>query len=321
MRKNLLILALLASSATLMAQTARISKIVGITPNTDGLPADTAIQQFTYSPDGKISEVEYSFEEHTSEGVNTTTAHISYTYSDNTISAKAQVVATEDGGMTNSSTQNMLYTLTNGLITSETLTGSDDDGTYKYTYDSDNRLKTITYHADGDDDETTTVTWNNGNITGMVQSSEGIDLQHYIYTYADTVGNEQIRAFETPLGDLTNFDLISPLFMASMGYYGQVSKNILRTSEIRTIYEGTEYEGDVYDYTYKFSGDHIKQISTDGTISEITWTDETNGIEHTTTLKGSKTEIFGLNGMRLNRLHPGINIVSQKDGSTKKVIF
>lgn len=304
-----------------MAQTARISKIVGISPNPDGLAADSAVQQFTYSADGKISKVETRLVEHDSDGDNIISTIISFSYSANLITGKAKAIESEGNGLPHTSTESITYTLDNGLIIKETVSGTGEDGTYSYTYDNDNRLKTITYHSDGDDDETTAVTWTDGNITGMTQSSDGFDLQHYIYTYSDAAGNEQIRAFESPLSDLIDYEEFSPLYMVAMGYYGRVSGNLLRTGEIRSVDGDKEYPGEVYDYSYKFneSGDRIRQVIANDMTSEITWTDETTGIEHVTAFKGDRTGIFSLGGAKLNRPQHGVNIITTKDGKTRKV--
>ena len=312
---------LIALSASLMAQTARISKIVGISPNPDGLAADSAVQQFTYSADGKISKVETRVVEHDSDGDNIISTTISFSYSANLITGKAVSIESEGNGLPHTSTESITYTLDNGLIIQETVSGTGEDGTYSYTYDNDNRLKKITYHSDGEDDETTTVTWTNGNITGMNQSSNGIDLQHYIYTYSDTIGNEQIRAIESPLSDLIDYEELSPLYMTAMGFYGKVNGNLLRTGEIRSVDGNTEYPGEVYDYSYKFneSGDRIRQVTANDMTSEITWTDETTGLEHVTTFRGDRTGIFSLGGAKLSRTQHGVNIITTKDGKTKKV--
>ena len=126
-----------------MAQTARISKIVGISPNSDGLAADSAVQQFTYSADGKISKVETRVVEHDSDGDYITSTTISFSYSANLITGKAVAIESEGNGLPQTSAESIMYTLDNGLIIKETVSGSGEDGTYSYTYDNDTRIKHI----------------------------------------------------------------------------------------------------------------------------------------------------------------------------------
>lgn len=323
MKKHLLLSVLLLSSLSVMAQQARISRVVSFTPNEDDttLPADTTTQQFTYTADGKIATTNIKMVEYDSEGRTTTNVNLAFTYSGNTITGKADLSATKPGGATSTSTENIVYTLTNGLITKEQLTGSGESGTYQYTYDADNRLKAITYSTAGEADETTTVTWNNGNITDMMQASDGQNLQHYVYTYTSEEGSEQIKAFESPLNELSDFEWFTPGYMASMGYYGKLCSALTHTSEIRTVDYDSEYDGEVYTYNYGFNADgtRVQKVECAGTTTEITWTDETNGI-HTTTIKGGTSRIFNLNGIRLPELQHGINIIRLTDGSVHKML-
>lgn len=83
--------------------------------------------------------------EHDSDGDYITSTTISFSYSANLITGEAKAIESEGNGLPHTSAESITYTLDNGLIIKETVSGSGEDGTYFYTYDNDNRLKTLLF--------------------------------------------------------------------------------------------------------------------------------------------------------------------------------
>lgn len=271
---------------------------------------------FEYNAEGKVVKTT----EETDPEVKSDKSTSTYEYSADKIT---QTYSTDSG-----TPDVRIATIENGRIVSESVKfkvqGTLEDATLTYTYNANNELVKSVKKV-GTEVYEWVYTWTDGDITKIEIYYNSKPNEIITLTYDTSVTNPYILAMNMMW--LADFDIegITPYGQVFGHYYGNLTKHALKSRTAENAPGSVKQEvSDNFVLTYnKDANGEVKSMTTkveeEDVEFQLEW-ESTDGIAALQTALPQQETYYNLNGVKLQKLQKGVNIVKNAEGKTRKVV-
>ena len=221
--------------------------------------------------------------------------------------------------------------LKDGLVVKDVvnINGNPDNDIFEYTYNTQRQLVRIKRTNDHNTSVATVdLTWTNGNIATVKAFYNGKLMHEERYEYDTANDNKEIRVYLSPLASILSYEALSPIGQLREGTYGVLCKHLYKASYVKSYSDPGSVQ-EVQDAAFTFTRNaeglvtHISQLlNGDPQTNEydLEWEDVTTGIAVNTATSAQSATYYNIEGVRLAQPERGLNLVSNADGSVRKVM-
>ena len=252
-----------------------------------------------------------------------------YTYNDN----KVEQIYYENDNVNDK--DNRTSVLQNNRVVSERIHLSAHEGEpeywadYNYTYNGAGELIKVVTTSNGRPDTEYKLTWTDGDITLVEHFRDNKKVGQVAYEYNKSITNKYLSLIVNPITSIADYEGISPYGQLLAGYFGKVFQHpvaAVRYTEIDKDYFGWTSDDDfTITYNQNASGVVEKGIQSgeEGVTTTFIWEEDnptpTDISVYKQQKEGTKT-IYDLSGKRLENIQHGVNIITETNGKTHKII-
>jgi len=252
-----------------------------------------------------------------------------YTYNDN----KVEQIYYENDNVNDK--DNRTSVLQNNRVVSERIHLSAHEGEpeywadYNYTYNDAGELIKVVRTSNRRSDKEYKLTWTDGDITLVEHFRDNKKVGQVAYEYNKSITNKYLSLIVNPITSIADYEGISPYGQLLAGYFGKVFQHpvaAVRYTEIDKDYFGWTSDDDfTITYNQNASGVVEKGIQSgeEGVTTTFIWEEDnptpTDISVYKQQKEGTKT-IYDLSGKRLENIQHGVNIITETNGKTHKII-
>ena len=252
-----------------------------------------------------------------------------YTYNDN----KVEQIYYENDNVNDK--DNRTSVLQNNRVVSERIHLSAHEGEpeywadYNYTYNGAGELIKVVTTSNGRPDTEYKLTWTDGDITLVEHFRDNKKVGQVAYEYNKSITNKYLSLIVNPITSIADYEGISPYGQLLAGYFGKVFQHpvaAVRYTVIDKDYFGWTSDDDfTITYNQNASGVVEKGIQSgeEGVTTTFIWEEDnptpTDISVYKQQKEGTKT-IYDLSGKRLENIQHGVNIITETNGKTHKII-
>ena len=200
---------------------------------------------------------------------------------------------------------------------------------YNYTYNTAGELTKIVITNNERTGTEYKLTWTDGDITLVEHFRDNKKVGQVAYEYNKSITNKYLSLIVNPITSIADYEGISPYGQLLAGYFGKVFQHpvaAVRYTEIDKDYFGWTSDDDfTITYNQNASGVVEKGIQSgeEGVTTTFIWEEDnptpTDISVYKQQKEGTKT-IYDLSGKRLENIQHGVNIITETNGKTHKII-
>ena len=252
-----------------------------------------------------------------------------YTYNDN----KVEQIYYENDNVNDK--DNRTSVLQNNRVVSERIHLSAHEGEpeywadYNYTYNDAGELIKVVRTSNRRSDKEYKLTWTDGDITLVEHFRDNKKVGQVAYEYNKSITNKYLSLIVNPITSIADYEGISPYGQLLAGYFGKVFQHpvaAVRYTEIDKDYFGWTSDDD-FTITYNLNASGVVekgiQSGEEGVTTTFIWEEDnptpTDISVYKQQKEGTKT-IYDLSGKRLENIQHGVNIITETNGKTHKII-
>ena len=204
---------------------------------------------------------------------------------------------------------------------------SEDWKEFNYTYNPTGELIKVARTYNGHPYRKYNLTWEDGVITLVEFFRDEKKVGQIAYEYNKNINNKYLALIVNPISLIADYEGFSPYGQILAGYFGKILQHpvsAVHYTEFDERFFSWSSEND-FTISYELDAKGIvrkgTQIGDGGATVTFTWEeDNPTGISvYKQQKEGTKT-IYDLSGKRLENIQHGVNIITETNGKTHKVI-